>query len=255
MRIGVPKESYAGERRVAMVPASLAALQKLGATVLVESGAGLAAGFTDASYTEKGATLAASREAVFADAEIVLRVRGLSGAAADDVKLLRKGQVLVGLLEPLTQPARPGPRRARRHRLRDRARPAHHARPVDGRALVHGHGRRLQGGAARRGPPAAVFPLLMTAGGTLAPRACSCWGPASPACRRSPPHAAWARSSRPSTCARRSRSRWRAWAPSSSSCRWSRRRPGQGRLREGHGRGVLPQAARDVAEGRGRRTS
>ena len=105
MRVGVPKESYAGERRVALVPANLAALQKLGASVVVEAGAGLAAGFTDASYTEKGATLA-SREDVFRDSDILLRVRGLSGASAEDVKLLRKGQVLVAQLDALVEPAR-----------------------------------------------------------------------------------------------------------------------------------------------------
>jgi NAD(P) transhydrogenase subunit alpha len=100
--IGIPKESFPGERRVALVPAGLPALLKSGNTVLVEPGAGVEAGFPDAAYTEKGATLA-SRAELFAQADIVAMVHGPGGnpAGAGDLALLRAGQTIVALLDPL----------------------------------------------------------------------------------------------------------------------------------------------------------
>ena len=104
MIVGVPREGYPGERRVAMVPGMLPNLKKAGLDVLVEAGAGQAAGYRDAEYVEKGAKLAASREEVFATADII--VQFLSHGANDktgsaDLPLLRKGQALVGFLRPL----------------------------------------------------------------------------------------------------------------------------------------------------------
>ena len=64
MIIGVVRESWPGERRVALVPVSVAPLVKAGHQVLVESNAGISAGFTDAAYTEKGATIVPSRAEV-----------------------------------------------------------------------------------------------------------------------------------------------------------------------------------------------
>jgi len=102
--IGVPKESYPGERRVALVPAVVPNLVKAGFKVAVEAGAGIEAGYADAQYTEKGATLASSRAEVFANAEIIVQVlcygaNDLTGKA--DLPLLRNGQVLIGFLRPL----------------------------------------------------------------------------------------------------------------------------------------------------------
>ena len=100
MKIGVPAETFPGERRVALVPASIAALKKAGLDVLVEAGAGERAGFTDAAYQEKGAQLVTNRPDLFSGADVILHVR-LAGAAGDsgtaDLALLRPGQVVIGM--------------------------------------------------------------------------------------------------------------------------------------------------------------
>ena len=102
MIIGVPKESYPGERRVALVPLVLPNLAKAGFEVLVQAGAGNEAGYPDAAYTEKGARIAPERAAAFA-ADIVVQVlcygsNDITGEA--DLPLLRRGQVLIGFLRP-----------------------------------------------------------------------------------------------------------------------------------------------------------
>jgi NAD(P) transhydrogenase subunit alpha len=107
MLIGVPKESFPGERRVALVPALVPSLKKAGHDVLVEAGAGEGAFFPDAAYVEKGARLAASRAEVFASADAVMQV--LAHGANDktgraDLPLLKRGQVLIGFLRPLGAP-------------------------------------------------------------------------------------------------------------------------------------------------------
>jgi len=100
--IGIPRESFPGERRVALVPAALGALLKAGNTVLVEHGAGVESGFPDALYAEKGATMA-SRAEIFAQAGLLAMVHGPGGnpAGAADTALLRAGQAIVGFLDPL----------------------------------------------------------------------------------------------------------------------------------------------------------
>jgi H+-translocating NAD(P) transhydrogenase subunit alpha len=72
--IGVPKESYPGERRVALVPAVLPTLTKAGFEVHIQSGAGIEAGYPDSQYSEKGAKIVADRTAVFAVADILAQV-------------------------------------------------------------------------------------------------------------------------------------------------------------------------------------
>ena len=104
MIVGVPRETYPGERRVALVPAALANLAKAGLQVLVEPAAGAAAGYPDTEYSDKGAKIAASRAEVFAQAEIITQV--LCDGANDktgqaDLPMLRSGQILVGFLRPL----------------------------------------------------------------------------------------------------------------------------------------------------------
>ena len=104
MIIGVPKESYPGERRVALVPMVIPNLVKAGFGVLVETGAGAEAGYPDALYVEKGAKILADRRAVFGRADIVVQVlcygsNDVTGQA--DLPLLRREQVLVGFLRPL----------------------------------------------------------------------------------------------------------------------------------------------------------
>jgi NAD(P) transhydrogenase subunit alpha len=104
MIIGVPKEIYPGERRVSLVPLVVPALKKAGLDVVVETQAGLAAGFPDAGYTEKGAKIVASREEVFATADIIAQflVHGANDKNGRlDLPLLRKGQVLIGFVRPM----------------------------------------------------------------------------------------------------------------------------------------------------------
>jgi NAD(P) transhydrogenase subunit alpha len=103
MILGVPRESYPGERRVALAPVVLANLAKAGLQVVIEAGAGAAAGYPDTEYAEKGAQVLPTREEVFAQADIVVQV--LCHGANDrtggaDLSLLRNGQTLVGFLRP-----------------------------------------------------------------------------------------------------------------------------------------------------------
>jgi NAD(P) transhydrogenase subunit alpha len=102
--IGVPKESYPGERRVALVPLVVPNLLKAGLEVVIEKSAGVEAGYPDAFYIEKGAKILPDRAAVFANADIVVQVlcygsNDLTGKT--DLSLMRRGQVLIGFLRPL----------------------------------------------------------------------------------------------------------------------------------------------------------
>jgi H+-translocating NAD(P) transhydrogenase subunit alpha len=104
MIVGVPKEIYPKERRVALVPAVIPNLKKAGLDVVVESGAGIEAGYPDAEYTEKGARLVISRAEVFQSADIVVQflchgANDKTGSA--DLPLMKKGQVLLGFVRPL----------------------------------------------------------------------------------------------------------------------------------------------------------
>jgi NAD(P) transhydrogenase subunit alpha len=104
MIAGVLKETFAGERRVALVPMVLPPLAKAGIEVVVEAGAGVAAGLSDAEYAEKGARVV-SREEVLEKAELILSVRSFAGApAAESPERLRRGQILLGFLDPLGSP-------------------------------------------------------------------------------------------------------------------------------------------------------
>jgi len=102
--IGVPKETYPGERRVALVPMVLPTLSKAGFEVVIEAGAGEQAGYPDRFYAEKGARILAERAAVFSAADIVVQIlcygsNDVSGKA--DLPLLRREQVLIGFLRPM----------------------------------------------------------------------------------------------------------------------------------------------------------
>ena len=104
MIVGVPRESFPGERRVALVPAAIPNLTKAGLEVVVEAGAGARAGYPDADYTAKGAKIAADRAEVFRAADIVVQIlcygsNDKTGKA--DVPLFRRGQALTGFLRPL----------------------------------------------------------------------------------------------------------------------------------------------------------
>jgi H+-translocating NAD(P) transhydrogenase subunit alpha len=106
MKVAVVKETYPGERRVGLVPASVPHLLKAGVEVLVQAGAGTAAGFSDQQYVDKGAKIEATRDDAFA-AEIVVQVRALGAnltAGREDVARLRPGQLLLGMCDPLGEP-------------------------------------------------------------------------------------------------------------------------------------------------------
>ena len=100
MIVGVVKETYADERRVAVVPATVGAFAKAELSVLMERGAGVNAGFSDASYEEQGASFAAQRAELFSTADVLPVVHGIG----DEIELLHSGQVVLGLLDPLGAP-------------------------------------------------------------------------------------------------------------------------------------------------------
>jgi len=105
--VGVVKETYPGERRVALTPAVIPNLKRIASEVLVEAGAGVLAGFEDGAYVEKGAQVVPSRREVFERADIIVQVRGYGanpGAGRADLSYLRAGQVVVGLLDPIASP-------------------------------------------------------------------------------------------------------------------------------------------------------
>jgi NAD(P) transhydrogenase subunit alpha len=101
--VGVPKESFPGERRVALVPLVVPNLAKAGIEVVIEQGAGIEAGYPDAAYTEKGAKILPDRAAVFAQSDILAQVlcygsNDRTGKA--DIPLMRRDQLLIGFLRP-----------------------------------------------------------------------------------------------------------------------------------------------------------
>ena len=105
--VGVPRETFPGERRVALTPRACEALKKAGFEVIAEFSAGTSAGFTDDEYTRRGASLV-SRSEVFAKAQVIAQARTLGAnpiLGQPDVAMLRPGQVLIGMGEPLTATA------------------------------------------------------------------------------------------------------------------------------------------------------
>jgi len=104
MIVGVPRETFPGERRVALVPLVVPTLAKSGLEVMVEAGAGVEAGYPDADYTAKGAKIVAERAEVFRASDIIVQV--LANGSNDktgeaDLPLFRRDQLLIGFLRPL----------------------------------------------------------------------------------------------------------------------------------------------------------
>ena len=107
MRIGVPKEIRENECRVATTPDAIGQLKKLGFDVAVESGAGIAAKYTDEAYTEAGATVVADTKQLWADSDIILKVRAPQQhpeLGIDESELLKEGQTLVSFMAPAQNP-------------------------------------------------------------------------------------------------------------------------------------------------------
>src|SRR5262249_31773414 len=104
MIVGVPRESFPGERRVALVPLVVPTLTKAGFEVVVEAGAGAQAGYPDKEYAARGARVVAARAEVFRAADVVVQVLCYGSndkTGKDDLPHLRRGQTLVGFLRPL----------------------------------------------------------------------------------------------------------------------------------------------------------
>jgi NAD(P) transhydrogenase subunit alpha len=173
MIAGITKESLAGERRVAVVPASVPALKKLGLEVLVERGAGSEAGFLDAEYEKQGATLAGSRQELAGKADLLLQVR-TPGANPEhgraEADMLRQGQVLVGLADPLGTPDAAAVLAAQgvvifSLELVPRITRAQSMDVLSSQATVAGYKAVLIGASAMP----RMCPMMMTAAGTIAP--------------------------------------------------------------------------------------
>ena len=169
MIVGVLREAAVGERRVALVPASVPFLAKSGLEVVVESGAGAAAGYLDEAYTEKGARLA-DRTSVLGEAQILVQVTGPGAVPGAQLDSLKKGLVLVGMQDPLGNPA--GTQAMASAGLTGfslemvpRITRAQSMDVLSSMATVAGYQAVLE--AAATLPK--LFPMLMTAAGTLAP--------------------------------------------------------------------------------------
>jgi proton-translocating NAD(P)+ transhydrogenase subunit alpha len=167
--IGVLREAAAGERRVAVTPAVLPALAKAGAQVVLEAGAGEAAGFRDAAYADRGASVGTREQAL--DADVLAAVRVVAGdPESPDLERLRQGQVVVGMSAPLAAPevaAAVASRGATLFSLElvPRITRAQSIDVLSSQANVAGYKAVLV--AAAELPK--MFPLLTTAAGTIAP--------------------------------------------------------------------------------------
>ena len=171
MTIGVPAETCPGEHRVALIPSSVPALTKAGFTVLVEAGAGSAAGYPDAEYEAQGARIAASRAEVFSSADVVAQVRTYGAnpdAGRADLDLFKAGQIVIGHADPLSNAERMPEIAAKgvslfALELIPRITRAQSMDVLSSMATIAGYKAVLL--AANRLPR--MFPLMMTAAGTL----------------------------------------------------------------------------------------
>ncbi len=173
MRIGVLRERYPGECRVAVVPNLIEPYRKLGHEVLIEAGAGEGAFFPDSAYEEAGARILPSREAVLKEAELILAVR-TAGANpnlfVEDLAYLREGQILIGFVEPLFRPQFMAQLAERgvttfAMELIPRITRAQNMDALSSMATVAGYKAVLLAGSLLP----SMFPLLMTAAGTISP--------------------------------------------------------------------------------------
>ena len=173
MIVGIPAETFPGERRVAITPGVVPALTKAGLDVLLGAGAGLTAGFPDARYLDKGAKVATDRAQVFAEADIILQVRALGAnptAGRPDLELLRSNQTVVGFSEPLGEPSSAHDLATRgitsfSMELIPRITRAQSMDALSSMATIAGYKAVLV--AAETLPR--MFPMLMTAAGTITP--------------------------------------------------------------------------------------
>ena len=173
MKIGIPKESSRGERRVALIPDSVAALKKGDHEVMVETGAGAEAGFPDESYRDKGATIVADRTEVFGSADLIFQVRGPGAnpkGGDADLALMKAGQTVIAQFDPLSEPESVKKLAERKVvalslELMPRITRAQSMDVLSSQATVAGYKAVLV--AAEVAPR--MFPMFMTAAGTVRP--------------------------------------------------------------------------------------
>lgn len=172
MRLGVLQETYPSERRVALIPALVPLYAKAGFEVLVQAGAGEGAYHTDEAYRVAGATVLPTREAVLAQADVVLTVRtaGANPNFETDLPHIREGQIWVGFMEPLYRPQGVQQLATRgatafAMELIPRITRAQSMDALSSMATVAGYKAVLL--AAHLSPR--MFPLLMSAAGTVSP--------------------------------------------------------------------------------------
>lgn len=173
MIIGVTKETFPGERRVALVPASVSALKKLGTEVSIQSRAGVEAGFLDSAYEEAGAKVVSERSEVIQSADILLQVRAAvanpeKGQA--DLDALKSGQLLIAQCDPLSDPQAMKSAAEKQAlifamELIPRITRAQSMDVLSSMATIAGYKAVLI--AANNSPQ--MFPMMMTAAGTLTP--------------------------------------------------------------------------------------
>ncbi|ETN91667.1 NAD(P) transhydrogenase subunit alpha part 1 [Gammaproteobacteria bacterium MOLA455] len=173
MIIGIPAEIKTAEKRVAMSPANVQSLTDKGVKVLFQTNAGDAAGYPDRLYTEAGATLCSDRAEIFAQADIILQVQsfGSNNDNSDaDLASLRSGQLVIGMMDPLASPqaaqsvAEKGAT-AIALELVPRISRAQSMDVLSSMATLAGYKAVLMGASAAP----RIFPMLMTAAGTLQP--------------------------------------------------------------------------------------
>ncbi|PMG40369.1 Re/Si-specific NAD(P)(+) transhydrogenase subunit alpha [Shewanella sp. 10N.286.52.B9] len=170
MKLGLPKESHPGELRVALIPANVTALLKKQLQVIVESGAGQNAGFTDDDYVKVGATIASSRAALLNEADIITVVN-CKGEQFDEIKaLIKPQQLLIGMMDPLINPQNAQAiavtgASAIALELIPRITRAQSMDVLSSMATISGYKAVLL--AAHKAPR--LFPMMMTAAGTLKP--------------------------------------------------------------------------------------
>ncbi|MCL1146246.1 Re/Si-specific NAD(P)(+) transhydrogenase subunit alpha [Shewanella marinintestina] len=169
MKLGLPKESHAAESRVALIPANVTRLLKNNLQVLVESGAGSNAGFTDEEYIQAGASIV-SRQQVLTEADIITVVNAKDEQLAELSAAIKPQQIVIGMMDPLAQPqnaqtiAATGAT-AIALELVPRITRAQSMDILSSMATIAGYKAVLL--AAHKAPR--LFPMMMTAAGTLKP--------------------------------------------------------------------------------------
>jgi NAD(P) transhydrogenase subunit alpha len=171
--IGIPSEIKAGEKRVAMSPANVQSLTDRSVKVLIQADAGSAAGYPDAEYSAAGATITADRAEIFASADIILQVQSFGSNnenSDDDLARLRSGQLIIGMMDPLASPQAAqavADRGATAIALElvPRISRAQSMDVLSSMATLAGYKAVLMGASAAP----RIFPMLMTAAGTLQP--------------------------------------------------------------------------------------